>query len=279
MSWIAVGVGAAALIGGTAMGGSAADKQKNALKKIANTPGLDIEGISAQALGNQQKLLPGATKLVGEEATSRQSLINQLLEQSLPGFTAQRDQALGTAGDFLSGKIPQDVSDLVQRSGAARSLGGGFGGSGMHRNLVARDLGLTSLSMKDKGLSWLSALRGLSPTATPQSALSFTGPGAQDFVNIRGNERAQRMNLLAQRAGIKGQTGMFGDMFQGVGGLLLGSAAGGGGFGGMGGGGGVGGGQTIGYNSSGFIPISGTYYAPGSRPKYTGPELGVETFG
>jgi hypothetical protein len=188
------------------LGGRAGDIQRKRLNRIANTPGLDIEALSAQALGNQQKLLPGATQLVGQEAISRQDQINQLLEQSLPGFTAQRDQALGTAGDFLSGQIPDDVSDIVQRSAAARSLGGGYGGSGMHRNLVARDLGLTSLNMKDKGLQWLSALRGLSPTATPQSAFSFTGPSAQDFLNIRGQERQQKMNTKALAAQIPGQT-------------------------------------------------------------------------
>ena len=241
MSWIAVGVGGAALLGsGTFLGGSAADNQKKKLNQIANTPGLDIGQLTGEALANQQANLPAAQQLVRSEATGQQDLLNDLTEQSLPGFKASRQQALDSTNALLAGQIPGDVSEAVQRSGAARALGGGYGGSGMHRNLVARDLGLTSLDLKGQGLGWLQALRGMSPMAQPQNALAFAGPDSAGLINIRGQERAQRMNILAQRAGIKGQTGMFGDMFQNVGGLLLGGAlsgaTGGGGFGGMGGG-------------------------------------------
>lgn len=238
MSWIAVGVGGAALLGGgTALGGSAADKQKKKLKQIANTPGLDIGQLTGQALTNQQVNLPAAQQLVSAEATGQQDLLNSLLEQSMPGFGAARSKALDSTNSLLAGEIPADVSAAVQRSDAARALGGGYGGSGMHRNLVARDLGLTSLDLKSQGLGWLQALRGMSPMAQPQSAFSLAGPNANDLINIRGQERAQRMNILTARAGIKGQTGMFGDMFQNIGGMMLGGALTGGMGGGMGGGG------------------------------------------
>jgi hypothetical protein len=275
MSWMAAGTAAVGLVsgaGGAFLGGRAGDIQRKRLKNVANTPGLDIETLSQQALANEQKLLPGANALTRDEATARQALVNDLLEQSFPGFTAQRQNALGTADDFLSGNIPQDVSDQVQRSAAARSLGGGTAGSGFHRNLVARDLGLTSLGLKDKGLSWLSALRGMAPTVTPQSAFNFTGPNANDLINVRGQERAQRMNLLAQAAGIPGQTAAWANYLTQQGAAIEGVGLKGLGAGGFGGGGGApsgsGGGQTIGNNPSGFVPYSGTYYAPGSRSQY-----------
>lgn len=282
---VTTAVGLVTGAGGAYLGGRAGDIYRRRLQGIAETEGLDIEALSKQALGNQQRLLPGANTLTRDEATARQSLVNDLLEQSFPGFTANRNTALGSTGDLLQGNIPQDVSDQLQRSAAARSLGGGYGGSGMHRNLVARDLGLTSLNLKDKGMSWLSALRGMSPTVTPQSAFNFTGPSSNDLIGIRGQERAQKMNLLAQAAGIPGQTAAWANYLTQTGSAITGiglKGIGAGGFGGMGGGSGGaggGGGQTIGNNSSGFVPYSGTYYSPGSRPRYNGPELGIETFG
>ena len=238
MAWVTV-AGAVMGGGGTFLKGRAGDLQRNKLKSIANTPGLDIDELTGQALTNQQKHLPQAQQLVRSEATTQQDLLNTLAEQSLPGFSAARQQGLNSTNALLAGQIPGDVSEAVQRSGAARALGGGYGGSGMHRNLVARDLGLTSLDLKGRGLGWLQALRGMSPMAQPQNALAFAGPDSAGLINIRGQERAQRMNILAQRAGIQGQTGAWGDFLGNIGGALMGAGAqglvGGGFGGGMGG--------------------------------------------
>lgn len=221
MAWVTV-AGLAMGAGGTFLKGKSGDIVRNRLNSIADTPGLDIEALSSQALTNQQRLLPGAQGLIRDEATERQSLVNQLLEQSLPGFGGLRDKVQTTADELLSGGIPTDVSEAVQRNSAARALGGGFSGSGMHRNLQARDLGLTSIGLKSQGLQWLQALRGLSPMVEAQSAFNFTGPNANDLLNIRGQERAQAMNLRARAAGIPGQTAAWGDFLSSTGGRLTG---------------------------------------------------------
>lgn len=258
MSFVAVGVvGAGLVVGGAYMKGRAGDIKGQKLENIANTPGLDIAGLSADALANQQKLLPGANALTRDEAMARQQTINDLLEKSMPGFTGLRDKATGTAGSLLAGEIPKDVQDAVQRSAAAKSLGGGFGGSGMNRNLVGRDFGLTSLGLQSQGLNWLSQLRGISPTAQPSNALQFTGPDASQWLGIKSGERAQRMNLYAQAAGQPGQTQAWGDTSTQIGGALLGGAVsggmggGGGMMGGMMGGSGYGGSQMPRYNNTG----------------------------
>lgn len=233
--------------GGAFLSGRAGDITRHRIQGIADTPGLDIGAISAEAQANQQKLLPGAESLVRTEAVDRQKLINDLIEQSMPGFTEQRDKGLNISSDLLAGNIPADVSEAVQRSAAARALGAGYGGSGMHRNLVARDLGTTSLGLQGQGLSWLNALRSLSPTVTPQSAFNFTGPDAAGYLNIRGQERAQRMKLLAQAAGIPGQTAAWANYLTQTGGALTGAGLSGG-FGGFGGGSGGG----VSMNSAGM---------------------------
>ena len=209
MAWVAVGTTAVGMIsgaGGAFLGGRAGDIKRKRIEGVANTPGLDIGQITGESLNNQQRYLPQANQLVSDEAKARQATINQLLEQSMPGFTKQRDAALGTAGSYLKGEIPQDVQDLVQRKASARALGGGYGGAGMHGALTSRDLGRTSLDMQGQGLSWLTALRGMSPTATPQSAFNFTGPTANQLTDVRGQERTQKMGLMAQAAGVGGQT-------------------------------------------------------------------------
>lgn len=57
--------------------------------------------------------------------------------------------------DYLSGIVPDDVSSAINRSSAAKALGGGFGGSQMHGDLTARDLGLTSLDLQKFGVQAL----------------------------------------------------------------------------------------------------------------------------
>lgn len=221
MAWVTV-AGLAMGAGGTFLKGKSGDIVRNRLNSIADTPGLDIEALSSQALANQQRLLPSAQGLVRDEATERQSLVNQLLEQSLPGFTKLRDQGTDIAEGYLSGKLSQEDLQATQYDAAVNALGRGVGGSGQHRGI----LGLRRVEQRNRnratGLAWLQALRGMSPTADPQSAFNFTGPNANDLINIRGQERAQAMNLRARAAGIPGQTAAWGDFLSSTGGMLTG---------------------------------------------------------
>lgn len=81
-----------------------------------------------------------------------QEQLNQMLESAAPGFRDIVSRSGSRISELLSGEIPKDVSDQIGRNAAYQSLSGGFGGSGMARNLVARDLGLTSLDIIGKGL-------------------------------------------------------------------------------------------------------------------------------
>jgi hypothetical protein len=57
-----------------------------------------------------------------------------------------------TAQQFLSGELPDDVRQQVERIASERAVQGGTGLGQGGRNLVARDLGLTSVDLQQRGL-------------------------------------------------------------------------------------------------------------------------------
>lgn len=97
------------------------------------------------------------------------SLMKKWLPPGTPPPTAdQKRQSYGIQGDMpgqdfldeqqnvisqqLSGEIPQDVQDQVERISAEKSIKSGLGEGQAARNLTARDLGLTSLDIQDRGI-------------------------------------------------------------------------------------------------------------------------------
>lgn len=62
---------------------------------------------------------------------------------------------LDVGNQLLTGELPQDVKDQIQRNSAYQSLAGGYAGSGMSKALTARDLGLTSLDLMKQGASMI----------------------------------------------------------------------------------------------------------------------------
>lgn len=66
------------------------------------------------------------------------------------------------AAAMMSGRISADMQANLSRSSAMRALQGGFGASGqMGRGLAARDLGLTSLDLQQRGMKDYEAQRRL----------------------------------------------------------------------------------------------------------------------
>lgn len=129
-----------------------------------------------KAIKGNLAALPGAQDLAGQVNTFNQSELERMLALSLPGFANIKGRIGENIGSMVSGEIPTDVSDAVHRNSAVKALYGGFGGSGAARNLTARDLGLTSLSLTEKGMD--SASRWLSTTTAPRFDVSsmFIGP-------------------------------------------------------------------------------------------------------
>jgi hypothetical protein len=118
----------------------------------------------------QQKALQANLAAMGpsEELAARvnafsQEELTKALRAAIPGY----DQIVSNVGTSLAsqtrGEIPIDVQRAIERSSAARALGGGFAGSGASRALTARDLGLTSYQITQQGLDsatrWIAQAR------------------------------------------------------------------------------------------------------------------------
>lgn len=126
---------------------------------VPKLPQLDLGQQQQRAIDANTAALPGAENLVSQANQFSRDQITQMLKQVIPNYDQMTSTIGGNIQSELEGKIPKDVQDMLQNNVAARALGGGVGGSGMHGDLLARDLGLTSLDLTSKGLnaaqSWI----------------------------------------------------------------------------------------------------------------------------
>lgn len=121
----------------------------------------------------QESYFPDLSRITGELNQDYQKSISG----TLPSFIPNLQKAGANTTSLLAGEIPTDVGNAIARTDIAKSMAGGFGiGSGMGRNLVARDLGLTSLGLQEKGLSQLTPELAMAGALNPNvmSAFLFT---------------------------------------------------------------------------------------------------------
>lgn len=188
-------------IGGL-LSANAASKAKKELRQIADTPGLDIGASIAEA----GRYAGDTQALESKRNTFNRVELDRLLEASIPGYAASQKQRTGNAAALLRGELPPDVEAAVMRSGAGRALEGGFGGSAAGRNLVARDLGRTSLDLMNLGGQQFQGILG----STPQSGMANYDITPGDVIGLRGNERSERIGLRTNAATAPGKTAVFG---------------------------------------------------------------------
>src|ERR1700744_3226326 len=116
----------------------------------------------AAAIAANTAALPGTEALVSSSNQFSHDQISKMLEQAIPGYNSIVGSASSNIESMLKGEIPTDVSQAVQSSDAAQAIGGGYAGTGAAKNLVARDLGLTSLNLTQQGInsaqSWISSM-------------------------------------------------------------------------------------------------------------------------
>lgn len=166
---------------------------------VPNLPALNFGEQQGIAVGNNTANLPGIENLANLVNNFSQEQWDKALEAALPSYSSRKGIIAGNILDLAEGKVPGDISAQVQGNAAARSLGGGYGGTGAGRNLVARDLGLTSLDLMDKGLSatnrWLAAAKA--PTFDV-SSMFITPTQQADFAIEERNAQWQNQYLKAQ---------------------------------------------------------------------------------
>jgi hypothetical protein len=157
-----------------------------------------------------------------------------LLNQLYPGATKQLGQVSNIAQSYLQGQIPQDVQSQIQRATAQQALQGGYGGTGMARNLTARDFGTTSMQLQQTGLNMLGTGVGLAQSMIP----GYINPGSllfspaqlqarqdqanyyntdiqneQQIVNAQSAMSQQYMQLAQQRQQGSALSSMFSNLF------------------------------------------------------------------
>lgn len=160
---------------------------------------IDITAEQQKTVAGNQATLPGAMALGKDVNTFNQSELDRLYNQALPGY----DRIKQNVSDYLTattgGQLPDDVADEIYRRTSSRAYAGGFGGSGLGRNLTARDLGLTSLDLMGRGID--STQRWLSTQTAPRFDVTSMFLSPAQRIPLAMEER----NLAFQHAYLKAQ--------------------------------------------------------------------------
>jgi hypothetical protein len=145
-------LGAAAIAGGTSLIGGLLSKGSK--PKVPAFKPIDFAAEQKQAIQQNIGSLESATELATKTTAAEQSQLEAQLRRAIPGYDQLIQQAGKNIGSALRGEVSQDVASQLQRSSAGRALSGGYGaGSGVGRNLAARDFGLTSMQIQNQGLA------------------------------------------------------------------------------------------------------------------------------
>lgn len=215
MSWVgtAIGVGAIGSLAGGAMSASSASASRRQARDAANLPGIDI----GQVMGESSLNAPRAREMEAQRnAISRDQLLESLGIQ-IPGYQQGQAQRTLNAMSLLRGELPPDVAAQIQRKAASQAVQGGYAGSAAGRNLVARDIGRTSLDMTNLGAQQFANIIGTTPMA-PLANYEFT---PQQIAALRGGERGAQQQALLGVAGMPSATGVAGQAFGSLGSGLI----------------------------------------------------------
>ena len=232
-------------IGGAVLGIAGGAMQAGKKVRVPDYQRVDIEGEQKAAIGQNLKTLPQSAELASKTAQADQDTLTALLRRAIPGYDRIVEQQSNIVQQQMRGELPSDVSASVLRSGAARALGTGLGGSALGRNLTLRDLGLTSMGMQQQGLAnAMTFIQNQKATGmvNPMSAASmFVSPQQRMAIKERENQAIFQRNLMAAQVAAQPDPMMaaIGSSLSGMGGSMFSMGLGGmgGGKGGSGGGG------------------------------------------
>jgi hypothetical protein len=199
----AIGTGFQVLGGVLASG--AASKRKDEALRIANTPGLDFGASLGESFQNLNQFMPQYSRFSTDASGAQAGAARAGLETMMPGYAQSQEQSQEAYGAMARGELPEeDLSRLAQR-GAERGVGYGMPGSGFTGGLSLRDLGIEGLRYREAGLAGLGSLRREAASTTPQAPSfgeTFRGAMPGDVIAQRATERASRINMLLQAAGM-----------------------------------------------------------------------------
>jgi len=215
---------ATAIVGSAVIGGVASSQAAKSGKTSAKS--IDIDALNSQASGiagkNARASIALENELTPEVALLRSQSIKDLLgdmsgEDQYTSLLRDRYAAIlnGTGGGdmallkqandvaaadlALGGEIPLDVRNQVARISAANAAGSMGGGLGLGRDLAARDLGLTSLQLRDNRLTnALSSGQAYFNAGQGELANQFNALGGISNLSNTGFGRRQALATLGQ---------------------------------------------------------------------------------
>lgn len=222
---------------------------------------INVNQVQKDTVGGNLANFGDIAKLATSVNLFNQDQLNALIDRALPGA---REQIASNIGSQLRGEVPKDVANAITTYNASRGLGALTSGSGFQNSVTARDLGLTSLNLIDKGLS--SAESWLQRAAAPQmdvTSMFFTPQQRLAFEQQQQGAQFQRDLMAAQvkaapdpaTAALGKEIDRFFNTAASVGMMAAGGGMGGGG-GMMGGGGSMMGGGGGSFGASAISPYS-----------------------
>lgn len=150
---------------------------------VPATPTINAQTAQATSTAGNKQALPGLEDLASTLNTYNQGQRTKAVNAGIPGYAAITGQGSNVLQSELRGELSPDVAASVRRNANTRAFAGGYAGSGAGGNLTARDLGLTSLDLQQRGQAlapgWLSAVNaiGVAPQVNP--ATGFISPEQQ----------------------------------------------------------------------------------------------------
>lgn len=148
--------------------------------KVPDFVRIDPTQEQMDTVAGNAKVLPSALSLTGKVNEANQSSLLDSLRKAIPGYDAMVSDATKAISDELKGMLPKGTSEAVQMNAAVKALSGGYSGSGMHRDLLARDLGLESLNITNQAIDsasrWISMSRQMMTPAQMDVTSMFLNP-------------------------------------------------------------------------------------------------------
>lgn len=211
-------LGAGMQIGGSFMAANAASRRKRQLEAIANLPGLKMGDVYGDVSGSQGQ----AEGIESRRNEFNRAELRKMLGETIPGYEEGQAQRSQTALSLMRGEVPADVQEMIQRSAAARAVSGGYGGTPAGRNLVARDLGRTSLDMMNLGQQQFAGILG----GTPRAEMANYMLTPSQLMSLRSQERTQKMGAMKNAAMAQGATEVGAKALSDIGGAMMGAGGG-----------------------------------------------------
>jgi hypothetical protein len=170
------------------------------------------------ALGRFDSFISSSPETLDALSKSVFQTRQQLLAEADPRALELSQIADNNAAAMMSGQISADMQANVARSSAMRALQGGFGASGeMGRGLTARDLGLTSLDLQQRGfddfqrqraLNYETRVAGVQDTARGLFGDMLSGQESlmRNTIGTAESDRNQRLGAVQEASGQRLQT-------------------------------------------------------------------------